>query len=299
MDPKVDAFLEMLAVERGAARNTINAYTIDLTDFADFAQARGQMAVAADAPTCQAWMASLHGRGLSARTAARRLSALRQFHQFLLREGVRQDNPTSRLDTPRLPRPLPKFLSESEVDALMQAAAAKPGRPGVLARAALELLYATGMRISELLSVPRVALGAKAEVMIIKGKGGKERMVPLSATAKQAALALLAATGTDSRYLFPGRNPKQPMTRQAFFLLLKQVALAAGLDPARVSPHVLRHSFASHMLARGADLRSLQMLLGHADISTVQIYTHVQTERLRQVVETHHPLSERWEGRES
>jgi integrase/recombinase XerD len=296
MDPKVDAFLEMLAVERGAARNTISAYTIDLTDFSDFALPRGQTAVTADAATCQAYMASLHGRGLSARTAARRLSALRQFHQFLLREGARQDDPTSLLDTPRLPQPLPKFLSESEVDALLQAAAAKPGRPGVLARAALEFLYATGMRVSELLSVPRAALGAKAEVMIIKGKGGKERMVPLSAAAKQAALALLAATGTDSRFLFPGRNPKQPMTRQAFFLLLKQVALEAGLDPARVSPHVLRHSFASHMLARGADLRSLQMLLGHADISTVQIYTHVQTERLRQVVETHHPLSERWEG---
>jgi len=296
MDPEVDAFLEMLAVERGAARNTISAYTIDLTDFSGFAQGRGQTAVTADAATCQAYMASLHGRGLSARTAARRLSALRQFHQFLLREGARPDDPTSRLDTPRLPQPLPKFLSEAEVDALLQAAAAKPGRPGVLARAALELLYATGMRVSELLSVPRVALGAKAEVMIVKGKGGKERMVPLSAAAKQTALALLAATGTDSRFLFPGRNPKQPMTRQAFFLLLKQVALEAGLDPARVSPHVLRHSFASHMLARGADLRSLQMLLGHADISTVQIYTHVQTERLRQVVEAHHPLSERWEG---
>jgi integrase/recombinase XerD len=147
------------------------------------------------------------------------------------------------------------------------------------------------MRVSELLALPRAALGAKAEVMIIKGKGGKERMVPLSDAAKAAAAGLLAATDVTSRWLFPGRDPKQALTRQAFFLLLKQVALEAGLDPARVSPHVLRHSFASHMLARGADLRSLQMLLGHADISTVQIYTHVQTERLRQVVEEHHPLS--------
>ena len=184
----------------------------------------------------------------------------------------------------------------------------KPGRPGALARAALELLYATGMRVSELLSLPRAALGAKAEVMIIKGKGGKERMVPLSADAKEAASALLAATmrsantksggaksaGPESRWLFPGRDPKRPLTRQSFFLLLKQVALEAGLDPARVSPHVLRHSFASHMLARGADLRSLQTLLGHADISTVQIYTHIQTDRLRQQVEEHHPLSEHW-----
>nr|WP_294509158.1 tyrosine recombinase [uncultured Rhodopila sp.] len=296
MDPKVDAFLEMLTVERGAARNTIDSYTIDLADFAQFALGRGQRAAAADAATCQSYMASLHARGLSARTAARRLSALRQFHLFLLRDGVRTDDPTSLLDTPRLPKPLPKFLSEAEVDALMTAAAAKPGRTGVLARAALELLYATGMRVSELLSLPRACLGAKPQMMIIKGKGGKERMVPLSAAAREAGAALLAVTAAPSRWLFPGRDPKQALTRQAFFLLLKQVALEAGLDPARVSPHVLRHSFASHMLARGADLRSLQVLLGHADISTVQIYTHVQTERLRQVVEEHHPLSKSWSG---
>jgi integrase/recombinase XerD len=304
MDPRVDAFLEMLTVERGAARNTIESYTHDLSDFSEFAAGRGWGAADADSETCHGYMASLHARGLSARTAARRLSALRQFHLFLLKEGVRGDDPTSQLDTPRLPRPLPKFLAEAEVDALLEAAAHKPGRPGALARAALELLYATGMRVSELLSLPRTALGAKAEVMIIKGKGSKERMVPLSSAAKEAASALLAATGTknaetnsagtQSRWLFPGRDPKRPLTRQAFFLLLKQVALEAGLDPARVSPHVLRHSFASHMLARGADLRSLQMLLGHADISTVQIYTHIQTERLRKQVEDHHPLSELW-----
>jgi integrase/recombinase XerD len=299
MDPRVDAFLEMLTVERGAARNTIASYTLDLNDFAEYAAGRGFGATNADAAACQGYMASLHARGLSARTAARRLSALRQFHLFLLREEVRTDDPTVQLDTPRLPKPLPKFLAEAEVDALLDAAARKPGRPGALARAALELLYATGMRVSELLSLPRTALGGKAEVMIIKGKGGKERMVPLSATAKDAASALLAATqtaksGAKSPWLFPGRDPKQMLTRQAFFLLLKQVALEAGLDPARVSPHVLRHSFASHMLARGADLRSLQMLLGHADISTVQIYTHIQTERLRKLVEEHHPLSDHW-----
>jgi integrase/recombinase XerD len=237
-------------------------------------------------------MASLHANGLSARTAARRLSALRQFHLFLFREGERGDDPTSQIDTPRLPKPLPKFLAESEVDALLQAAGRKPGRPGALGRAALELLYATGMRVSELLSLPRAALGAKAEVMIIKGKGSKERMVPLSEAAKQAASALLAVTEAKSRFLFPGRDPRQALSRQACFLILKQIALEAGLDPERVSPHVLRHSFASHMLARGADLRSLQMLLGHADISTVEIYTHIQTERLRKVVADHHPLSE-------
>lgn len=296
MDPKVDAFLEMLTIERGAARNTIESYTNDLSDFAEFAIASGRPTAGADAETCQSYMASLHARGLSARTAARRLSALRQFHLFLLKEGVRTDDPTSQLDTPRLPRPLPKFLTEAEVDALLEASACKSGRPGALGRAALELLYATGMRVSELLSLPRAALGAKADVMIIKGKGGKERMVPLSAAAKEAAIALLAATQAESRWLFPGRDPRQPLTRQAFFLLLKQIALEAGLDPVRVSPHVLRHSFASHMLARGADLRSLQMLLGHADISTVQIYTHIQTERLRKLVEDHHPLSEGWTG---
>jgi integrase/recombinase XerD len=297
MDPKIDAFLEMLTIERGAAANTIASYTLDLNDFAEFAAGRGFATAAADADTCQGYMASLHARGLSARTAARRLSALRQFHLFLLKEGVRTDDPTSQLDTPRLPRPLPKFLSEQEVDALLEAADRKAGRTGALGRAALELLYATGMRVSELLSLPRSALGARAEVMIIKGKGGKERMVPLSSSAEAAAAGLLAVTEKDSRWLFPGRDPKVPLTRQAFFLLLKQIAVEAGLDPARVSPHVLRHSFASHMLARGADLRSLQMLLGHADISTVQIYTHIQTERLRQVVEANHPLSATWTGR--
>jgi integrase/recombinase XerD len=292
MDPKVDAFLEMLTVERGATRNTIESYTRDLTDFSEFAASRGQATAAANADTCQGYMASLHARGLSARTAARRLSTLRQFHLFLLQEGVRPDDPTRHLDTPRLPRPLPKFLTEAEIDALLAAAVHRPGRPGALARAALELLYATGMRVSELLSLPRAALGAKAEAMIIKGKGGKERMVPLSTAAKQAATVLLAATEAKSPWLFPGRDPKRSLTRQAFFLLLKQIALEAGLDPERVSPHVLRHSFASHMLARGADLRSLQMLLGHADISTVQVYTHTQTERLRKLVEDHHPLSQ-------
>jgi integrase/recombinase XerD len=297
MDSKVDAFLEMLTIERGAARNTIEAYSSDLSDFAEFAARRGHNPAEADADTCQLYMASLHASGLSARTAARRLSALRQFHLFLLKEGMRTDDPTSQLDSPRLPKPLPKFLSEQEVDALLDAAVRRPGRTGALARAGMELLYATGMRISELLSLPRSALGAKADVMIIRGKGSKERLVPLSRAARGAATTLLAVTEANSLWLFPGRDPKRPLTRQAFFLLLKQVALAAGLDPERVSPHVLRHSFASHMLARGADLRSLQVLLGHADIATVQIYTHIQVERLRKLVEDHHPLSEAWSGR--
>jgi integrase/recombinase XerD len=281
----------MLAAERGAARNTLAAYAADLADFAAFAAARGVAPASADAALLQAYMAGLHHAGLAARTAARRLSALRQFHLFLLREGVRADHPARLLDSPRLAKPLPKYLTEQEVDRLLEAAGSRPGRQGLLARAALEILYASGMRISELLSLPRAALAARGEMLLIRGKGGKERMVPLSDAARDAALAFAAALPAGSRWLFPGRPPSRAMTRQGFALLLKQVALDAGLDPARVSPHVLRHSFASHLLARGADLRSLQLLLGHADISTTEIYTHVQAERLRRLVEEHHPLA--------
>jgi integrase/recombinase XerD len=292
MHASIGAFLEMLVIERGAARNTIAAYTNDLNDFTAFVAGSGMDVPTADAAVCQRYMASLQAQGLSARTSARRLSALRQYYLFLLQEGIRTDDPTTQLDGPRLPQPLPKFLSEAEVNALFAAAAARPARAGLLAVAALELLYATGMRITELLSLPKIAFGERSDVIIIKGKGGKERMVPLSHRAREAADALIAANPPGSRWLFPGRVGQVALTRQAFFLLLKQVALAAGLDPDRVSPHVLRHSFASHMLARGADLRSLQLLLGHADIATVQIYTHTQVDQLRKLVEQSHPLSE-------
>jgi integrase/recombinase XerD len=295
VDRHVEAFLEMLAAERGAARNTLLAYQADLDDFASFAAARGQLPAACDAALLQAYMANLQRAGLSARTASRRLSALRQFHRFLLREGVRDDDPTTLLDAPRLPRTLPKYLSEPEVEALLDAAKRMAGQRGVLARAALEILYATGLRVSELLALPRRALAGDAAVLLIRGKGGRERIVPLSDLAKQAAADLAAQQDKDVRYLFPGRDPRRALTRQAFFLLLRHVALEAGLDPARVSPHVLRHSFASHLLAHGADLRSLQMLLGHADIATTQIYTHVLAERLQRLVEAHHPLARRSE----
>jgi integrase/recombinase XerD len=293
VDRHVEAFLEMLAAERGAARNTLLAYQSDLADFAAFAAARGHPPATCEAPVLQAYMAGLHRAGLAARTATRRLSALRQFHRFLLREGVRGDDPSALLDAPRLPRGLPKYLSEPEVDALLDAARQMPGLRGAVARAALEILYASGLRVSELLALPRRALGGDAAVLLIRGKGGRERIVPLSDAAKQAASALVAQQGQAARFLFPGRDPRRPLTRQAFFLLLKEVALAAGLDPARVSPHVLRHSFASHLLAHGADLRSLQLLLGHADIATTQIYTHVLAERLQRLVEQHHPLARR------
>jgi integrase/recombinase XerD len=279
-DRHIEAFLEMMAAERGAARNTLAAYAADLSDFAGFAQARGAAAATGDAGLLQAYMASLGS--LAPRSAARRLSALRQFHRFLAREGVRPDDPTATLDSPRLGRSLPKYLSEAEVEALLTASARHP-----VAQAGLEILYATGLRVSELLSLRRAAVDRAGGALIVRGKGGRERMVPLSTAAKAAA----AEVPADGAWLFPGRDPRRAMTRQGFALILKQVALEAGIDPARVSPHVLRHSFASHLLARGADLRSLQALLGHASIATTEIYTHVLSEHLRRLVETHHPLA--------
>jgi integrase/recombinase XerD len=278
----IEAFLEMMAAERGAARNTLLAYAADLEGWQRFAEARGVEADCADAALIHAYIASLASAGLGARSAARRTSSLRQFHLFLLADGVRADNPAGLLETPRMPARLPKYLSEAEVDALLVAARDHPA-----AYAGLEMLYATGLRVSEMLLLTRAAVTAgNSGVLIVRGKGGKERMVPLSAAAREAALALPA-----SKWLIPGEKPGQPMTRQGFSRILKRVALEAGIDPARVSPHVLRHSFASHMLARGADLRSLQVLLGHASLATTEIYTHVLSEHLRALVETHHPLA--------
>ena len=292
MDRHVEAFLEMLVAERGAARNTLLAYAADLGDLAAFAAARGVGAAALDEAALGGYLAGLASAGLGPRSTARRLSAIRQFHRFLAREEMRADDPTATLDAPRLPSSLPKYLSEAEVDALLAACARLADAQGAVARAALETLYATGLRVSELLALPTVALAGDARVLTIRGKGGRERMVPLSEAARDAVAAMLAARGRrTSRWLFAGRGGRAAMTRQGFALMLKRVAEAAKLDPARVSPHVLRHSFASHMLARGADLRSLQLLLGHVDIATTQIYTHVLAERLQRLVEEHHPLA--------
>jgi integrase/recombinase XerD len=292
MNRHIESFLEMLAAEHGAARNTAAAYLADLEDFEAFATAQGASLLAAPAELLHAYLAALSARGLSARTQARRLSALRQFYRFLLREQLRPDDPTQLLETPKQGRVLPKFLTEAEVDALLRAAADWPGPKGLMARAALEILYSTGMRVSELLSLPAEAFRHESAVLMLRGKGGRERLVPLSEQARMAASAWLAARKDRSRWLFPGRSALRPMTRRGFAFLLERLAQAAGLDPLRVSPHVLRHSFASHLLARGADLRSLQLLLGHADIATTQIYTHVQAERLREVVQHYHPLGE-------
>ncbi len=302
MDRHQESFLEMLAAERGASTNTLKAYAADLADFAAHARASGESVSTASAPVLQDYMAALHARGLSARTAGRRLSCLRQFHLHLLREAVRPDDPCQQLDQPRLPRILPRVLSEDEVDRLLGACAAggpmAPGRQRT-ALAAIEILYATGMRISEMLSLRCQALVADAPMLLVRGKGGRARVVPLSEPAREAAAELLASRPPEpgrpgiagSPWMFAGRDPRRPLTRQGFDLILAEAARCAGIAADRVSPHVLRHSFASHMLARGADLRCLQTLLGHASIATTQIYTHVLAERLQKLVEAHHPLA--------
>lgn len=294
----VDLFLEMLAAERAAAPNTLAAYEADLTSCAESLAREGQTLQTATTEGLQNWMAALVGSGQARRTVARRLSCIRQFYLFLLREGMRADNPAAHLDSPKPRTPLPRFLSESEVLALLNACAEPAGaslakkRRGILAKAALELLYASGLRISELLALPRKAIAGDQRMIMVRGKGGRERLVPLSDSAREAAQALLEVDAhLESPFLFPGRDPAKPMTRQAFDRILYTVAIRAEIDPARLSPHVLRHSFATHLLAHGADLRALQMLLGHADIATTQIYTHVQTERLQKAVQAHHPLA--------
>jgi integrase/recombinase XerD len=294
MDRHTEAFLEMLAAERGAARNTIAAYSADLEDFAVHARARGLSPAEAGPELVASYLQGLAAIGLSARTAARRLSALRQFFRFLAREGVREDDPTELTESPRLPASLPKALSEAEVAALIAAAETLPGKRGPLAVALVELLYVSGLRVSELAALQAGALRADAPLVAVLGKGNKERLVPISRRAREAALAARPAQDPrkPSRWLFPSRAAGGHITRQAVGAILKDVAIAAGLDPERVSPHVLRHSFATHLLGRGADLRSLQVLLGHADIATTQIYTKVLEERLRRVVEEHHPLAE-------
>jgi integrase/recombinase XerD len=291
MDRHVEAFLEMLAAERGAARNTVAAYAADLADFGAHARLHGPGPAEAGPEIVQSYLRGLSAAGLSARTAARRLSALRQFFRFLAREGARADDPTELTESPRLPASLPKALSEAEIEALIAGAAKLPGRRGPLAVALVELLYVSGLRVSELVSLHAGALRADAPLVAVLGKGEKERLVPISARAREAALVARGEQAKPSRWLFPSRAAGGHITRQAVGIVLKDAAMAAGLDPERVSPHVLRHSFATHLLGRGADLRSLQLLLGHADIATTQIYTKVLEERLRKLVEEHHPLS--------
>jgi integrase/recombinase XerD len=302
---EIELFLEMMAVERGASVHTLDAYRRDLTDYAAFLTRRDEGAAAVGAAAIRAYLAHLAGAGMAASSAARRLSAMRQFHRFLYLEGVRADDPTQTIDGPKLQRPLPKLLGVEEVLALIEAARAREGPDGLRLVCCLELLYATGLRISELLGLPLSALAPDRRFLVVLGKGGKERMVPVGGAARSALEAYLPvrpkffARRTAGRpYLFPSRARRGHLTRQRFGQLLKELAPDAGIDPARLSAHVFRHAFASHLLAGGADLRAVQVLLGHADIATTEIYTHVQADRLASVVQRHHPLA-RQSGRGS
>ncbi len=288
-----------MAAERGAAPLTLAAYHNDLSNLAGFLAPDGLALEAADRERLHAYLASPATARLMPRTLARRISAMRQFYKFLLLEGVRQDDPTAELDTPRLGRPLPKILSETEIKSLIDAAQNWPREDGIRLGCVLELLYATGLRVSELVTLPLTAARRDPRFLVISGKGGKERVVPLSAPGQFALRRYLECRenflpdSRPSRWLFPSRGRAGHLTRQRTGQLLKELAAKAGLDPDRLSPHVLRHAFASHLLDHGADLRSVQQMLGHADIATTQIYTHVETERLRKLVESAHPLARR------
>lgn len=293
-------FLAMLSAERGASANTIEAYGRDLDGFLGFLSDRRVAPLEARADDVQAYVGFLAAEGRAPTSRARHLSAIKQFYRFLVAEDVIALDPTSNLQGPKKQRLLPKVLSIAEVDRLLDASQRQcEGQEGrALFRSLrfhclLELLYATGMRVSELVGLPRGVLRGDARVLIIKGKGGRERMVPLNASARGALDAFLAVSGRfdNSEWLFPSNSALGHVTRQGFAQDLKDVAAAAEIAPERVSPHVLRHAFASHLLDRGADLRAVQQLLGHADISTTEIYTHVLQERLKALVNAHHPLA--------
>ena len=294
-----EAFIEMLTAERGASKNTEAAYRGDLANLSAFLARRKQGPATASAEALRAYLKSLDYLGMTPRTVARRLSVIRQFFRFLLAERLRDDDPASTLDSPKLGRPLPKVLSRAEVDRVIEATRGRGDADGGRMATLLEILYGTGLRVSELVTLPLSSVERDPTVLVVRGKGDKERMVPLSDPARTAIASWLhvrASTlgeGGSSRYLFPSRGRTGHLTRQRFAQLLKEAALAAGIDPARVSPHVLRHAFASHLLEGGADLRSVQLMLGHADIATTQIYTHVLDERLRSLVQDKHPLARR------
>jgi integrase/recombinase XerD len=294
---RIEAFLEMLAAERGAARLTREAYRSDLVHCAAQLAKRGVPLEEAASDDLRRYLSALARARFEPRTVARRLSALRQFYRFLVIEGARRDDPTASLDAPRLGRPLPKLLSEDEAQRLIAAAEAWDGAEGVRVRAMVELLYGAGLRASELVGLPLAAAKRDPKVLIVRGKGDKERMVPLGAPARAALAAYIEVrdafleNGKASPYLFPSHGREGHLTRRRCAQLLKTLALKAGLDPARLSPHVLRHAFASHLLDHGADLRSVQAMLGHADVATTQIYTHVERGRLERLVAAHHPLA--------
>ena len=298
---QIEAFLEMMAVERAAARNTLVAYGKDLADAEAFLVGRGGDLMRASAEAVEAYFADLGRRGLSPATAARRRAAVRQFYRFALGEGWREDDPARRLEAPRQGHALPKVLAREEVERLIAAAGEKDGAAGLRLACIVELLYASGLRVSELVSLPLAAVVRDPAFVTVKGKGDKTRLAPLNAAARTAVKAYLEvrrgylAPGVkESPWLFPSpRGADGRLTSRRLAQLLDEAALAAGIDPARVSPHVLRHAFATHLLEGGADLRAVQTLLGHADIATTQIYTHVTETRLRETVLRSHPLASR------
>lgn len=296
----LEAFLEMMAVERSAASNTLAAYRRDLSDAEGFLAGRGLDLASAGSEDVEAYYGDLAVRGLSAATASRRRAALRQFYRFILAEGWRSDDPSRRLEAPRRGRPLPKILSRQEVLDLIAAAVQEDEARGLRLACMIELTYASGLRVSELTALPLSAVLKDPAYMIVRGKGGRERLAPLNDAAREAVRRYLAVRGVfippsnrDNPWLFPSRSAEGRLTPRRFAQLLDAAAREAGIDPARVSPHVLRHAFATHLLEGGADLRIVQTLLGHADIATTQIYTHVADERLAQVVRERHPLARR------
>lgn len=305
MNRQIQTFLQAQAAELDAARNTQLAYARDLQDFADWLLAKGRDFKTCEKTDVEAYLVDCDIQGLARSTRARRLSAIKQLFRFAVEERWRSDNPALQIKGPGRAKTLPKTLSEQDVSALLHAAHST-GRDEPERRrdsCLLELLYATGLRVSELVGLPVAAARGDPRVLLVLGKGGKERLVPLSPPARQALaqwldirdgqqeLARLEKGQAESRYLFPSRGKSGHLTRHWFYARIKHLSQAGGLNPRQVTPHTLRHAFATHLLANGADLRSIQTLLGHADISTTEIYTHVLEERLRDLVLTHHPLA--------
>ena len=311
LNPLVDSFLDMLTTERGAAMNTRHAYWRDLADVSLYVRSKRNTDVdKATTEDLKAYLKDLaektHSKGtnkskIAVRTVARRLSALRQFYRFLVSEDVRKDDPTTTIESPKQGRTLPKTLSEAEVSALIKTAAGNGAAESMRLVCLLEMLYATGLRVSELVGLPLSAIGENNQFLMVSGKAGRERMVPLSDPAQKALKIymdvrkqFIAAeeAGRQNKWLFPSRTSDSGhLTRQRFAQLLKDLARAAEIEEGRVSPHVLRHAFATHLLSHGADLRSVQKMLGHADIATTQIYTHIVGGGLKKTVKEKHPLS--------
>jgi integrase/recombinase XerD len=294
----IEAFLEMMSAERGASTNTLAAYRRDLLDFGGHSK---NGLAGASREEVKAYLRGLSGAGLAASSQARKLSVLRQFYGFLFAEEMRADNPTDAVDSPRTSRPLPKILSRADMEAMIAAASAEAQKTdeGKRLLAIIEMLYAAGLRVSELAGMPLARIKGKEGYVLVEGKGGKERLAPLNPNARAAIQSYLDVRAEflpqnsprAARYLFCSRSKDGFLTRQRLHQLLKGLALKAGLDPAKVSPHVLRHAFATHLVEGGADLRSVQTLLGHADIATTEIYTHVAKDHLKRVMHKAHPLA--------